>query len=321
MKKAFRGLGIALPVALLTLIAAVIKTIACFKNMDYSTGFFDGAVSVRIANAAIVVASVALLASLFIKVENRSVPVSFAGPLVYLPSGVLATSLLFLATEIIGYASDMTGGFSATRPFDRSAIIALITATLALCTIAYLALVIFTQNPRSLLRANFGMLAALFFALYTAFLFFRAGASLAQPQKIITEMVCLAAAVFFLEETRISLGRERWNAYFVLGGLTAVLAFYAAAPALAVYVIEGKVITSGPAELIFLLSLFVFASLRLIHALKFMNVSSSPLAMAISTRKAEKSQDAPTDDEFSQISIEDVTDEERQIENEEDTGN
>ena len=321
MKKAFRGLGIALPVALLTLIAAVIKTIACFKNMDYSTGFFDGAVSVRIANIAITVAVLALLASLFIKVEKRSVPVSFTGPLVYLPSGVLAVSLLFLAAEIIGYASDMTDGFSAANPAERSSIIALITAVLALCTIAYLALVIFIQNPRSLFRANFGMAAALFFALYTAFLFFRTGASLAQPQKVIAEMTCLASAVFFLEETRISLGRERWKAYFVLGGLTTVLAFYASAPALAVYVVKGKIITAGPAELILLLSLFVFASLRLIHALRFMNVTSSPLAMAISSRSAEESRDTPTDDEFSQISIEDVADEERQIKDEEDTGN
>ena len=157
--------------------------------------------------------------------------------------------------------------------------------------------------------------------LYTTFVFFRIGAPINQPQRILTEMTTLSAALFFLEETRISLGRERWRGYFVLGALTSILSLYTAFPALLVYLFKGEMISTSIAELIFILALLVFSASRLIHTAKLSDGTPSPLAAAIDASAVLHTVEETYDDGLSQISIEDVAYDERQAENEEDTGN
>ena len=323
MKKDFRTFGLALPFSILALTATVLRTIACFTDMNYGSGFFGTATLVHISDAIMVILVFSLIASLFLKVEKKHSEHSFAGPLVYLPTGVFAMSLLFLAMDIIVYVAEKASRFASTSIFsERSFIVAIAAAIFALLTIVYLALVAFISAPRSLIRANFGMLAALFFALYTAFVYFRAGAPINQPQRILTEMTMLAAALFFLEETRISLGRERWRGYFILGAITALLSLYTALPVLLVYVFRAKVLSSSVAELIFLIALLAFSISRLLHTLNLSDGSPSPLAAAIDAHDSPDTAEEDVEDNFLQISIDDVADEgERQIENEEDSSN
>lgn len=321
MKKDSRSLIFALPILILAFAATVMRTVACFIHMDYNSGFFGNTLLVHIADYLAVALVLVLFVYLFIKVEKRSPIPSFSGPAVYLPNGVLAMSILFLSAELIGYVSGGNGGFFESLFSDRSRIVALITALFALVAIAYIALVVFITSPRSLIRAEFGMLAAIFFGLYTTFVFFRTGAPINQPQRILSEMTSLSAALFILEETRISLGRERWRGYFVLGALTSVLSLYTAFPALLVYLFRGEVVSSSIAELIFTLALLVFSVSRLIHVSRLSDGTPSPLAAAIDARGELHTVEESEEEDPSQISIEDVAYDERQAENEEDTGN
>lgn len=312
MKKDFRTLITALLVSVLALAATVMKTVACFISMDYDSGFFGDSLLVRISDYLVAALIIILVATLFIKVEKRAVKPSFSGALVYLPAGVFAMSLLFLSAELLGYITVKAGGLFTELAFsDRSCVIALVAAVFALLTIAYLALTVFITEPRSILRAEFGMMAALFFALYAAFSFFRSGAPINQPQKILTEVTALAAALFMLEETRISLGKERWRGYFTLGTITAVLALYTSIPAFLVYIFREKVIASGTSELVFILALLVLSISRLAHAIKLPDGAPSRLAMAIDALGPSDEANDGEEDNFSQISIEEVADDEK----------
>ena len=325
MKNAIRSLGLTLPVLAVTLAATVMRSVACLRDMDYSTGFFGGSLTATVANWAMLLVVAVLLSALIIKVEKPSLRPSFSGPLTYLPSGVLAIALLFLSIEILQYVHEplyllFEYGFKAIKLSAVALAVSLLAALLALVAVAYCAASVLISEPRNILRANLGMFAALFFAIYAAFLFFRGGASINQPQRVLTEITVLAAAIFFLEETRVSLGRERWRAYFVFGGITALLSFYNCVPALILYAFKGELLTSGIAELMLAPALLLFSVCRLISNSIRADEKPSPYAVAISASAPEE-KDAP-EEELSQISIEEVVEnDERQTADEEDPGN
>ncbi|MBR0449266.1 MAG: hypothetical protein IIX30_00435, partial [Clostridia bacterium] len=83
------------------------------------------------------------------------------------------------------------------------------------------------------------------------------------PAKITDEMAYLFAAVFFLYETRISLGRGKWRAYVTFGLIAAQLAAYSSIPALIVYFAKGEMISNSIFESVLTFTLFLFITSRL----------------------------------------------------------
>ena len=304
MKNTYRSLGLALISIIFAIAATVLRCIATFTDMDYSTGFYGGSALVKIANVIIAAAVLILLVSLFLKVEKGLAGKHLYGPMLYVPSAIMSVSLLLIALDIFSYLWIYTdGNIAAVLSADRSCFAALPTALLAVCATAFFIISCVTSKAKSSLRSYLGMAAALFFGMYAAFLFFRFGGAIHQPQKIATEMAALAMAVFLLEETRISLGKERWNGYFTLGVITASLSAYAAFPALAVFIFKSKMIAYSWAELILLLTMFVFATCRIISA-----TTSDANAEDTRALVAEGTEDILAEDE-------------RQITDEKDSGN
>jgi hypothetical protein len=114
-------------------------------------------------------------------------------------------------------------------------------------------------------------------------------------------MAAVAASIFLLEETRVALGKERWGGYVVLGTATALVSAYAVLPAFTVYIIKGKMIAHSWGEMAVLLSVLIFATCRTISA-----ATSATAGTAVLT--AEEAKYIPTE-------------EEREIPDEENTGN
>lgn len=322
MKNIFRRLGITLPAMIFALVATILRSIASITDMDYATGFYGASLTARVANVMMVAAAVLLLATLFIKVENPSLRPTQSGPLGYLPAGVLSISLLFVVIDLFSYVSiNLPYITLAAILSHRSYLVAVLTAILAIFTVAFAAVSALVSEQRNLLRALLGMAAALFFGVYAGFCFFRFDGGINQPQKVLTEMAVLSIAVFLLEETRISLGRERWKSYFVFGILSSALAAYTAIPALMVYIFNSKMIAFSLSEILLILAVLVFAVCKLIAAYRFGRNEPSCFVAAICADSTEEiSEEA--DEELAQLSIEDVADDgERQAENEEDSGN
>ena len=71
-------------------------------------------------------------------------------------------------------------------------------------------------------------------------------------------MAYLASAIFFLYESRISLGRDRWRLYISFGLASGLLCCYSAIPSLITYFVKGEIISDSLAETLLTLSLAVF---------------------------------------------------------------
>ncbi len=302
MKNAVRCLGITTISAALALIATIFRCIASVTSMDYLTGFYGGATLINIANIGMAISVLAPLASLFLKVKGVALPKDMNKPLWYIPSAVMAIATLWIATDIFSYFASRAGGNIAIFSSDRSCIVAILAGVLALCAVAFFASSALGVNSKSPILGYLGMGAALFFGMYAAFLFFRLGSAIHQPQKIATEIAAIAAALFLLEETRIALGKDRWQNYLTFGAVTAMLSAYAVLPALTVYIVKGRVIAHSLGEAAILLSVLIFAICRTVSAVKHAR------ATADAALAEEEVTDIPTEDE-------------RQIPDEENTGN
>ena len=301
MKNSYRSLGIALISAALAFIATLLRCIASVADMDFSTGFYGGSVLINIANITITAAILILFASLLLKAEKTPLRQDPHSPLWYVPAGIMVISILLLAIDVFSYVGLRADGGAGSLFADRSCTAALLAGILALSAAAFFAISCLSTNVKSSLRGYLGMGAALFFGMYAAFLFFRVGGAIHQPQKIATEMAAVAASIFLLEETRVALGKERWGGYVVLGTATALVSAYAVLPAFIVYIIKGKMIAHSWGEMAVLLSVLIFATCRTISA-------AIPAAADVTVPAAEESEDIPTE-------------EERQISYEENTGN
>ena len=270
--------------------------------MDYFTGFYAGATLINIANIVMAISVLAPLASLFLKVKGVALPKDMNKPLWYIPSAVMAIATLWVATDIFSYVASRAGGNVVILSSDRSCIVAILAGVLALCAVAFFVSSALSVNTKSPILGYLGMGAALFFGMYAAFLFFRLGSAIHQPQKIATEIAAIAAALFLLEETRIALGKDRWQNYLTFGAVTAMLSAYAVLPALTVYIVKGRMIAYSLGEAAILLSVLIFAICRTVSAVKHAR------ATADAALAEEEVSDIPTEDE-------------RQIPDEENTGN
>ena len=301
MKNSYRSLGIALISAALALIATLLRCIASVADMDFSTGFYGGSVLIDIANITITAAIMILIASLFLKPENIAFHQDTNSPLWYVPASIMTISIILLAFDVFLYIEAQIGISIGNFLEDRSCVAALLTLALAFCAAAFFAASCLSTSTKGSIRAYLGMGAALFFGMYAAFLFFRVGGAIHQPQKIVTEMAAVAASIFLLEETRVALGKERWGGYVVLGTATALVSAYAVLPTFTVYIIKGKMIAHSWGELAVLLSVLIFAVCRI-----------TPMVISaiadVTVTAAEEAEDIPTE-------------EERQISDEENTGN
>ena len=317
MKNSLRNLAILIPTIALAAAAIALRCAACQIELDYSTGLFNGNLLISISNYTVVGLVVLFISSIFIKRGVSHLCPSFRGPLSYLPSGALAASLVFISAELFSYAH--RGAAKAGGLFSHpSFAVALIAGVLALCGVVYCVLSIFISANRSLLRADFGMLASLFFACYTAFLFFVMGSPINQPVKITDEMAFLAIAIFFLYETRVSLERERWSHYFAFGSVAALLSAYSSFPALFVYIFKGEVISVSIQQTLVAFASFIFVVCRLISAARLDEDTPSSFASAIEAQIAAShdgaAKEKTSEEESPQISIEDIEYPERQSE-------
>ncbi len=313
MKNGVHKLWISLLLLILALAAIAFRCIACFTELDLSSGYFKDTLLISIADYTIAALVVLLLSSLFVKEESPSLRSSFRGPLNYIPSGVSAVALVFVTIDLLSYITNGIGVIFSRKLFSHpSYAVAAATAILAIATIGYFALSALVPAARNLPRAGFGMLAAFFFACYTAYLYYAIGMKVNLPAKILDEMVMLSISLFLLQDTRVSLGREKWKPYFVFGAIAILLTAYSSLPALTVYVFSGKIISENLPRTLLIFAMLIFVASRLISASRLGEDKPSGFAVAIDTPVSEKCESSDDENDSPQISIEDIEEVEEQ---------
>lgn len=266
---------------LITAVATTIRTIACFIALDYGSGYFTsslGAVAGWIeAAGCLILLSYAFLA------KRGDFVASFTSPATYIPTGTLAMAMFFMALELFGARDTLT-----SRPAKYVAITA---SALAVLAIVYFILTALIDERHDLTRANFGLFAVLFLSAYAAYLYFNTDLPINSPNKLTDQAAYLSAAIFFLYEVRISLGREKWRAYTTFGFVSASLLAFASVPELILYIANGKVIANSIYESVMTFALFIFVTARLAVAAVAKEDGESPfismLKSAALARQAE----------------------------------
>ena len=251
--------------------SVVLRSIACIRELNYDTGYYNGSPLPKIADAAIVAASVFAISFIFSGRSDRALIPNFSSPINYLGGGVLSAALVFFATNAIGdallardyiikvensYLSEIVDLGSSYFELWTSAIL----AALAIVSILYFVFSATLEKARSRNRALSGLVIVVFLALYAATLYFSRNVPLNSPAKIADQMAYLFAAIFFLYETRISIGREKWHIYSAFGMIAMLLSAYSSIPSLIVYFINGQVISKSIYETALTLTLFIFIS-------------------------------------------------------------
>jgi len=178
----------------------------------------------------------------------------------YITAGALAVALLFHALELLGDYKDRIP--TVKMPADQ--IFELVCPVLALLAIFALFLEIYYEKRDTSVKAFFGIATSLFFASFAAYVYFKRDFPINAPNKITEEMAFLFAAVYFIYETRISLGRSIWRLHATFGLIAFEVAAYNSIPALILYPIKGECITDSITSALVIFLVAVFALVRVL---------------------------------------------------------
>ena len=258
--KTTKRLGLYLPIlSVLVIIAVTLRTIALFTGFNNESGYFDSDILISVSNI-ITFGGVVFLLSYAFASKKISVIADFTGPETYIPSGLVSVSLVFLSVESFITLSKNKGGLIGKDAVTDFAL--LISALLAiLCVVNFFFNVFFAKKENES-RAFFGILTVLFLAFYAVYLYFEKKLPINSPNKTVDQMAFLFAAVFFLFETRISLGREKWRPYVGFGFVSVLLSAYSSIPTLIYYFAKGEMISDSLSECILVFALLIYALSR-----------------------------------------------------------
>ena len=283
--------------SIFTGIACALRTIACINDFNFSTGFFTDKALITAANVTICVTVILMLTYLFTtsKVKLRA---SFSTPATYIPTGMLAIATVFVAIGVMTHAADVSKYplLSAKAFTTPVTLISWLIVIAALVSLAHYFFTTFITEGKTALRAYFSIGTIMFLALYAILLYLDDSLAINDQSKIINMMAYLSAAIFFLYESRISLGREKWRAYTAFGLVSAALCAYSSIPAIITYYVRGSLIStaidSGSLtsidEYVLTLALFTFIVARLILTASLPDNKSNPLITTIRNYSVER---------------------------------
>lgn len=240
-------------VLLITLVGTVLRTVSALKHLDFGTGYYSNNLYITVSGWLIAVAVIIGFTYLFFGDSKTGLIAKFDGSATYIPSAAVAVALLFMAVGLLAKA------FSGPSVSWLTLVAALFTVP----AIAGFFLTVLKTHREDEGRAWFCIAIVIFLVVYSAYLYFDSSLPINSPNKTVDRMAYLAAAAFFLFETRISLGREKWGAYTTFGIIGAAVCLYSALPALTVYILKGEVISNSLYESVLTLAIFAFITARL----------------------------------------------------------
>ncbi len=324
MNKKRELLGMYLPIfAILTLATVVIRTVACFTDYNIENGKFESAALISISDYITVGAVIYYLSYIITAKKDRKLIPSFTSAATYIPTGLTAAALLFFAKGLLDKSlwyrdiinDELYRGVirkSIQSSYFAPMILTIAAAAASIFSILHFVFTAIDEKKHSGRRAKFGLFTVIMLALYASYLYFSVELPLNSRTKITDQMAYLSAAVFFLYETRISLGREKWRGYISYGFTAAALMAYSSIPSIIIYIARGDIISNSIYESILSFTLFIFITARIILAGELIEdkpssmvssiiAASDARSMAVTPAPAEESE--PLEN---QITIEDI---------------
>ena len=256
-----------------TAVAASLRTVACVTQLNYSNGFFTDRSLINASDAIIALCAIGMMSySLFS--SRVSLRASFSTSATYVPTGILAVATVFLGVKAITYALTTNRypliSIEMLTLKSPTALLGILIAILSVASVAHLFLNAFITESKTTLRAYFAVATIAFLAFYSMLIYLDGSLSINDSNKVLRQMAFIFSALFFLFETRISLGREMWRAYAAFGLISASLTAYASIPAIITYYTNGEIVShmgykslASIEEYLLLLALFIYILARL----------------------------------------------------------
>ncbi len=276
---------------IISLIATVtMRTVALFLHFSEKNIYFNEKTLISAADYILVAACILFISYIFTaRRDTRLIP-NFTSPATYIPTGIISVALIFMTVALFRRSYQTVQNVKALKSFGSSdvgteiliLIVLIVTAVLSVLSVIHFALTALVDAPKSRERANLGLCTILFLSLYTIYLYFSAELPINAPNKMLDQMVYLFSAVFFLYETRLSLGREKWRQYVAFGFIAASIAAYSSVPAIIYYFAEDTVISNTIYESVLSFALFIFITARIFLTPLLMQDKESSVVLALS---------------------------------------
>ena len=284
MKYKFKLFGLYLPFFALIAVATVtMRSVALFTQFNFKSGYFTEKALISVADYLIIASVIFFFTYIFTARKDISLIPNFTSSATYIPTGLAGVAIAFLAVELFGRASKI---YNEKSQFMLTLIMS-ITIVLAVLSIVHFVLTALIEEHSSTRRADFGICTVLFLCFYVIYLYFsseilfESHLPINAPNKIVDQMAYLFAAVFFLYETRLSLGREKWRSYIAFGFIGALICAYSSIPSIIIYFAEGKVVSNSIYESALTFALFIFILSRLLLSAYLIEDSESSTVSAI----------------------------------------
>lgn len=244
-----------IPLIFASIASIALRTYALLTSFNSVTMHFDEGTAITFGNAIVFLAIIGFASYLFFGEKESDLIAESGNAASYIPAGVVSTALLFMGVRNMGLGF---GGYST----NALKALTLVSALLAFLSVGSFFLSIFLEKRNDSYKAMFSLSIVLFLSVYAAMLFFNKQVHPTNsPNKILDQMAYIFAAIFFLYESRIPLGREKWRPYVSFGLIATLLTAYSAVPSLIVYVANGYLVSDSIFEsvLSLALSLFIFS--------------------------------------------------------------
>ncbi len=262
--------------------SAALRSAAYLFNFDYNDGYFTSKLFINAANI-IAVGAVILMSTYLLTAAKVSLRPSFSTPATYVPTGLAGIATVFLGARALSFAaSTVSNGFYKLNIFeslktpngkisDPTAVIALALSVLAILSIVHYFFNVYLTSARTEIRSYFAISTIVFLATYSILIYFDKTVATSSSAKTVNQLAFIFAALFFIYDTRISLGREMWRSYVTFGLIGCMLTAYSSIPALVVYYAKGELISqvneysvASIEQYVLLLALFIYMLSRVI---------------------------------------------------------
>lgn len=285
-KQILTYLAVFLPI---TIITVTLRAVALFIGMDDNNFYFTNSTLPNIAVFITIAFAIFSLSYAFTADRDIRLAADFETPETYIPSGIVAVALFFMGTVLFGESIITFADVNAVS--DVSSVLLPITAALAFASAINFFFNALYSKKESQLRGLFCLLCALYLAFYAGYLFFSHKLPLNAPNKALDQLTHLALSVFFLYETRISLGRPIWRFYISFGLIAANLAFFSSVPSLLYYLADGITVSADIAETVLVLTLGIYVTCRLMLTVRLVPDETCEVARAISEMARRRSEE------------------------------
>ncbi len=254
MRKLYELYGIYLPIFLLILpLTVALRTVALFTDLaEY--GHFENDLLVNISGWITAAAALFFITYIFTGKKNIKLIPSFDSAANYIPSGLVALAMAMLGAHLLSLALriDLESASAYVR------VITVATPALAFIAAIYFVFASVMIARRSMRRSDFAIVTLVFICMYVAYLYFDTSLPINAPTRIVDEVAYLSIAMFFIGETRLSLGRERWRRYISFAFIGALITAYSSVPNLIYYFARERTISISIYESLLTFAFFIF---------------------------------------------------------------